>query len=69
MDKEIRNRHWRIVGALESVEKVVKHAEAMPCDSGTRALLEIATMVMSKAVLSAWNYADARTSESEKESP
>lgn len=68
MDKELRNRYWRVVGELEAIERSANHAKAMPCDSATRALIELAQATLNKAVLSAWNYADERTSESEPES-
>lgn len=66
MDKETRDKHYRIVGALEAVERAAQGVSSMPCDSATYALIEVARTTLNKAVLSAWSYAEKQTAESEE---
>jgi hypothetical protein len=61
VDKEVRDKHYRIVGGLEAVELAVRQAQCMPSDRGTRALLETAQVALHKAVTSAWEYAEQQT--------
>jgi hypothetical protein len=59
MDKDIQNRMVRIVGNLESLHNAAKAIDPMPCDKRTRDLLESAKIIINKAMLSAWEYADS----------
>ncbi len=61
MDKEIADKHYRIVGKLQALHDAATHAECMPCDRTTRALLQSATKLLHDATTSAWEYADAAT--------
>lgn len=61
MDKETSDRHYRIVGALQGLQSMLKYATCMPCDSATEALLVVARHAIDQAVLSAWSYANDRT--------
>lgn len=61
MDKEIADKHYRIVGKLQALHEAATHAECMPCDKATRALLGSATKLLHDVVTSAWEYADERT--------
>jgi hypothetical protein len=61
MDKEVRDRYYRIVGGLQVLQDVAKHATCMPCDAATEALLVVARHAIDQAVLSAWNYANENT--------
>jgi hypothetical protein len=67
MDKEIADKHYRIVGKLQAVEDAAAHAESMPCDKTTHALLQAARDLLHKAVTSAWEYADDATSQGKSE--
>lgn len=65
MDKETQDKHYRIVGALEAVDRAVQNVPVMPCDKATLALIEVARATMTKAVISAWDYAEKQTAVSE----
>lgn len=67
MDKEIADKHYRIVGKLQAVEDAAIHAECMPCDKTTHALLSAARGLLNQAVTSAWEYADAATTQGKGE--
>lgn len=67
MDKETRDKHYRFVGSLEAIDRAMQGAQAMPCDEATRSLIEAARLLTNKAVISAWNYAEQRTAESNAE--
>jgi hypothetical protein len=62
MDKETRDRYYRIVGGLQTLQHIAKHATCMPCDAGTEGLLIVARQAIDQAVLSAWKYANDNTS-------
>lgn len=61
MDKEVRDRYYRIVGGLEALERAAIRTDCMPGDKGTQALLETARVALNKAVVSAWEYAELNT--------
>lgn len=61
VDKEVRDKHYRVVGGLEALELAARQAQCMPSDRGTLALLETARVALNKAVTSAWEYADSNT--------
>lgn len=61
MDKETRDKHYRIVGMLEALERAATNAHCMPSDGTTAALLDAIRGLTNKATLSAWNYAEERT--------
>lgn len=62
MDKEIANKHYRIVGKLQALEDAATHTEWMPNDRATAALVIAARALLNQAVTSAWEYADQQTS-------
>lgn len=63
VDKETRDKHYRIVGSLEAIDRALQSTQAMPCDEATHNLLEAARMLTNKATLSAWSYAERQTAE------
>lgn len=67
MDKEIRNKYYRVIGSLEAVETAAKNVACMPSDTATARLLDSARMLLNKAVLSAWEYAEQQTAEGKTE--
>lgn len=69
MDKDIRDKHYRIVGKLQALHDGATHAECMPGDKTTRALLQAATKLLHDAVTTAWGYADTQTSEGKDVAP
>jgi hypothetical protein len=64
VDKETRDKHYRVVGTLEALERAANGAACMPCDTTTAALLDAIRGLANKATLSAWDYAERQTSES-----
>lgn len=63
MDKEIADKHYRIVGKLQALEDAAVHAECMPCDKTTHAILAAVRGLLQNAVTSAWEYADTATTQ------
>lgn len=61
MDKEIADKHYRVVGKLQALHEAATRTESMPCDRATRALLQSATKLLHDAATSAWEYADTAT--------
>lgn len=61
MDKDVQDRYYRIVGGLQALESAAKHAECMPCDSATSAILDAIRALTTKAQRSAWDYANQMT--------
>jgi hypothetical protein len=61
VDKETRDKHYRIVGSLEALDRLAAQSNSMPSDTTTAALLDAIRGLTNKAVLSAWNYAEERT--------
>jgi hypothetical protein len=61
VDKEIRDKHYRIVGMLQALESSAKSVYCMPCDKTTAALLDAARQIINKACTSAWEYAELQT--------
>lgn len=66
MDKETRDKLYRIVGSLEALNRLASQTNAMPSDPSTAALLDAIRGLTNKAVTSAWNYAEERTAEEQK---
>lgn len=69
VDKEIADKHYRIVGKLQALHDAATHAECMPGDRTTRALLQSATKLLHDAATSAWEYADAATTQGKGDAP
>lgn len=63
MDKEIADKHYRIVGKLQALQEAALHSECMPSDKSTLALLNAARSLLRDVVTSAWEYADAATTQ------
>lgn len=63
MDKEIKDKHYRIAGQIHALDTLATNTECMPCDYTTAALLDVARKVINEAVASAWKYADKQTAE------
>lgn len=63
VDKETRDRYYRVVGSLETAHAVLKGAPVMPDDRATARLMKGAEALMKQALESAWEYANARTAE------
>lgn len=61
MDKETQDKHYRIVGSLEALDRLARQTNAMPSDPTTAALLDAIRGLTNKAVTSAWTYAEDRT--------
>lgn len=66
MDKEIADKHYRIVGKLQALHEAANRAECMPCDKVTHALLAAANKLLHDAVTSAWDYANESTAAGKK---
>lgn len=64
VDKDILEKHHRIIGGLQVLERMAKGAECMPGDRGTNALIDTACVALQKAVVSAWEYALERDADS-----
>lgn len=64
MDKETRDKYYRVVGGLEALELAAQHASVMPGDKNTAALLKAARGLLHDATTSAWEYAEMRTADS-----
>jgi hypothetical protein len=69
VDKETRDKHYRIVGALEAIDRAMQSVQAMPCDEATRNLIDVARATTNKCVLSAWSYAEQRTTPGKEVAP
>lgn len=63
MDKETRDKYYRIVGGLQALESAAKHAICMPCDHATDSLLAAIRGLTTQAARSAWDYANQCTVE------
>jgi hypothetical protein len=63
MDKDTRDRYYRIVGAIQALKSLLDHTTPMPCDAATDALLVVARHAIDQAVMCAWNYANEHTRE------
>ncbi len=63
MDKELREKYYRIVGGLQALEVMAKQANCMPCDHATHSLLEAIRGLTIQAQRSAWDYANVMTAE------
>ena len=63
MDKEIRDKHYRVVGMLQGLEGAAKAVYCMPCDHATQSLIDAARSLLNKAATSAWDYAERQTAE------
>lgn len=63
MDKEIADKHYRIVGMLQALENAAKAVYCMPCDHATAAIIDAVRSLTNKAATSAWEYAEKKTAE------
>lgn len=61
--KEIRDRYYRAVGAIQALKSLTDRTTPMPCDAATDALLVVARHAIDQAVKSAWDYANEHTRE------
>lgn len=61
MDKEIADKHYRVVGRLQALQEMGDRTEAMPCDAATWAMILAARVLIQKAAQSAWDYAEKAT--------
>lgn len=68
MDKEIRNKHYRVVGMLQALESAAKAVYAMPCDYATASLIDAIRQLSNRAATAAWDYAEKQTAVSEEAS-
>ena len=63
MDKETRDRYYRILGSIQALKSFTDRITPMPCDAATDALLAVARHAIDQAVKSAWDYANEHTRE------
>jgi hypothetical protein len=63
MDKDIRDKHYQVVGAIQALETLAKFTECMPSDRSTGSMLIAARGLLEGAVTSALAYADRQTTE------
>lgn len=63
VDKEIADKHYRVVGMLQGLESLAKACYCMPNDTATAAILDSAKHLIHQAVTSAWGYAEDRTAQ------
>ena len=61
MDKEVRDKHYRVVGQLQGLESLAKAVYCMPSDGATAALLDAVRGLLQRTVTSAWDYAEKQT--------
>lgn len=63
MDKEIRDKHYEVIGKLQALETLAKFTSAMPSDRNTESMLVAVRGLLESAVLTATAYADMRTAD------
>jgi hypothetical protein len=63
VDKEIADKHYRVVGMLQALEALAKDCYCMPSDATTASLLSSVRHLIRDTVTSAWKYAEERTAE------
>lgn len=61
VDKEIADKHYRVVGRLEGLESAAKACYCMSGDAVTGALLDTVRMLLQRTLASAWEYAERNT--------